>query len=89
MELKFKQTKKNYNMISSMSRLGTYNPQEVLHKKDIKKMQKEIHNELKEEKKEKKKDFMLEKKDESKCSLHSRVKDVILEGDAVFPKELN
>ena len=97
LELKFKQTKKNYNMISSMSQLGTYIPQEVLHKKDIKKMQKEIHNELKEEIKEKKKDLMLEKKEKIKHSLRSRVKDVlqskgktvILEGDAVFQKEIN
>ena len=84
-------------MISSMSQLGTYIPQEVLHKKDIKKMQKEFHNELKGEIKEKKKDLMLEKKEEIKCSLCSRVEDVlqskgkgiILEGDAVFPKQIN
>ena len=36
-------------MISSMSQLGTYIPQDVLHKKDIKKMQKVICKEIKEE----------------------------------------
>ena len=38
-----------------MSQSGTFIPQEVLHKKDIKQIQKEVHNELKEEIKEKKK----------------------------------
>ena len=36
-------------MILSMSQSGTFIPQEVLYKKDIKKIKKEIHNELKEE----------------------------------------
>ena len=33
LELKFKQTKKDYNMISSMSQSGTFIPQEVLQTK--------------------------------------------------------
>ena len=45
LELKLKQTKKT--MISSMSQLETFIPQEFFHKKDIKKIQKEIHSELK------------------------------------------
>ena len=71
LELKFPQSKKDYNMISSMSQSGTFIPQEVLNEKDIKKVQKEIHNELKGEIKEKKKDLMLEKKEEIKRSLRS------------------
>ena len=59
LELKFKQTKKDYNMIPSMSQSGTFIPQEVLqtnlNEKDIKKIQKETRNEIKEEIKEKKK----------------------------------
>ena len=65
LELKFKQTEKDYNMIPSMSQSGTCIQQEVLQindEKDIKKTQKEIRNEIKEEIKEKKKDLMLEKK---------------------------
>ena len=58
LELKFKQTKKDSNMTTSMSQSGTFIPQEVL-------------NELKEEIKEKKNDLMLEKKEEIKCSLRS------------------
>ena len=66
-----------------MSQSGTFIPQEVLqtnlNEKDTKKMQRETHNEIKEEK----------KKEKIKRSLCSRVENVILEGDAVFLKEIN
>ena len=50
LELKLKQTKKNYNMISSMSAQDVFKemslPNFRLNEKDIKKINKEIHQEL-------------------------------------------